>query len=361
MKEQDAFLAEQAYNRLVSTFEDASRSVASAASRDVSSPLPVVLDIGGYAVLVRSTSNLLRDRIWRPLAHLEIAPDGVLPDFTIDVIDGSELDEAFIALPAPAQRVSSEQETQEYEVGPYLFTLHGDCVLTVRNEIANHTVGIVRDPLHWPLEHYQQAIFIALYQHLIGRGLYLIHASAIGRDGKVLLLSAKSGAGKTTTMLTCVQAGFDFYSDDATLLRRTSQGRIEAVSLLGTMNVTPRTIQWFPELMPYASEAAVRTGKRLVMIREAFPRSMASVGEVHAVIAPEITDQAHASVLPINKMSLLSELLPFSLDLHDVTAANEHLDFLLDLLVSVPSYRLALAPAREDLPRLLGQLLATSD
>ena len=236
----------------------------------------LTLDIAGYRVRIRSTSRLLHDRLRRPLAHLEVAPDMISPSFTVDFLDGAGFDDIPVSLPLTAQQSSPEQETQEYQAGPYLFTLHGDSVLTAINREANRTVGIVRDPARWPLEHYQQAIFISLYQHLQVRGLYLIHASAIGRNGQAILFSAKSGAGKTTTMLTCVQAGFQFYSDDATLLRQTGDGQIEVVSLLGCMNVTERTLGWFPELAPHTSEAASRTGKRLVMIHDTFPHHVAT-------------------------------------------------------------------------------------
>jgi hypothetical protein len=318
-----------------------------------------VLDVAGYQVAIRATSSRLFDQIRRPLAHLEVRPDEPEPCCTIDFIDGADADENLIVLPAAAQRSSPEQETQEFQAGPYLFTLHGDSVLTAYNQGASHTIGIVRDPGRWPLDHYQQALFISLYQHLIQRGLYLIHASAIGRNGKALLFSAKSGAGKTTTMLTCVRAGFDFYSDDATLLRRSENGQIDIVPLLGTMNVTETTLRWFPELLPYTSKAVSRTGKRLVMMGDVYPQRMATTGTVQAVIAPEIAGQTHATLSSMSKMGLLRELLPFSLDLHDADAAKTHLDFLLEVLRQVPCYRLRLGQIGEELPELLERALAT--
>ena len=326
--------------------------------RGDASPVQVLtLDIAGYRVRIRSTSRQLHDRLRRPLAHLEVAPDTIAPSFTVDFLDGAGLDDIAVSLPLTAQQSSPEQETQEYQAGPYLFTLHGDSVLTAMNRDQNRTVGIVRDPARWPLEHYQQAIFISLYQHLQLRGLYLIHASAIGRNGQAILFSARSGAGKTTTMLTCVQAGFQFYSDDATLLRQTGDGQIEVVSLLGCINVTEKTLEWFPELAPHTSEATSRTGKRLVMIHDTSPQHVAANGIVQAIIAPEVTTQAHASIAPISKMSLFGELLPFSLDLHDTNAAKSHLEFLAKVLERVPCYRLNLGSTRNDLPNLLEQVL----
>ena len=362
MNEPNLNAAALAYGQLVSAFEQTTAPAAHPylQSDDTLAQI-LIVDIAGYRARIRSTSRLLHDRLRHPLAHLEVAPDTVVPSFTVDFIDGSGLDDISLSLPVTAQQSSPEQETLEYQAGPYLFTLHGDSVLTAMNRDARRTVGIVRDPARWPLEHYQQAIFISLYQHLQARGLYLIHASAIGRNGQAILFSAKSGAGKTTTMLTCVEAGFQFYSDDATLLRLTGDGQIEVVSLLGCMNVTNKTLGWFPELAPYTSEVASRTGKRLVMIHDTFPDHVALSGIVQAIIAPEITEQAHASIAPMGKMSLLSELLPFSLDLHDTNAAKNHLEFLAKVLEQVPCYRLKLGKTRNDLPSLLDQILVSQD
>ena len=163
--------AAQTYGQLVSAFE---RATAPAAHPDLQSDDTLaqilILDIAGYRVRIRSTSRLLHDRLRHPLAHLEVAPDTVVPSFTVDFIDGSGLDDISLSLPVTAQQSSPEQETLEYQAGPYLFTLHGDSVLTAMNRDARRTVGIVRDPARWPLEHYQQAIFISLYQHLQVRG-----------------------------------------------------------------------------------------------------------------------------------------------------------------------------------------------
>ncbi|QLQ08751.1 MAG: hypothetical protein HZY76_04100 [Anaerolineae bacterium] len=66
--------------------------------------------------------------------------------------------------------------------------------------------------------------------------------------GAGVLITGPSGAGKTTTMLQCVRAGFQFVADDATLLHLQSDGQVRAVSTLNTMHVTRQTSALFPEL-----------------------------------------------------------------------------------------------------------------
>jgi hypothetical protein len=207
------------------------------------------------------------------------------------------------------------------------------------------------------LRHYKQAIFITLYQHLRRRGQHLIHASAIGANGRAALIAGRSGAGKTTTMLTCVAAGLAFLGDDTTLLQRTMAGDIDVIALLSTLDVTDKTAAWFPELAPFLSPLRSHTGKRQIIISEAYPGSVAFQAQVSAILAPEITGQAHSTLAPANKAALLSDLLFYSVDLQDVALARHHLEFLAQAVEQIPVYRLLLGSDRQQIPHLVAGLL----
>lgn len=337
--------AAQIYNRLAATFEQIR---AGAFVEDKT------LQIAGCLVRLRTTTPALREQVLRPL----VCPvNGVSSpaDFTVDLVDLGE--QPLPALPWLPQHTSSEQETSEYQEGPFLFTRHGDVLLTALNQEDGRTVGLVHDPTHWPLRHYKQSIFITLYQHLRRRGLYLIHASAIGQGDRAVLVAGPSGAGKTTTMLTCVAAGFQFLGDDTTLLQRTPTGAFDVIALLSTLDVTDKTMAWFPELAPYLSPQRSHTGKRQIILSEAFPNSVTFHGQVSAILAPEITGQAHTSLAPANKTALLSDLLFYSVDLQDAALARQHLEFLAQALEQIPVYRLLLGSDRQQIPQVIAEIL----
>lgn len=52
----------------------------------------------------------------------------------------------------------------------------------------------------------------------VKKGYPLIHGSAVGKDGRAYVFSARGGTGKTITTLNFVKRGFDFYSDDSVIL-----------------------------------------------------------------------------------------------------------------------------------------------
>lgn len=338
--------ASQVYQRLVRVFDVEAQQP---------SAREFFIEIGGLLARIRCTSSDLHEKLIAPLAHTLASPGAADPCFTLDWIDASGLDPSLMALPWQPQRVSAAQETSEYADGPFLFTAHGDAVLTALNAARRRTVATVGNPRAWPPDHYHQSIFIALYQQARDHGLYLIHAAAVGIGGRAVLLTGASGSGKTTTMLSCIRHGFDFYSDDATLLQCTAGGALEVVSLLGVINATPQTLAWFPELEPAAAATANRTGKRLALVDAAFPGQAARRGEVAAILVPEITGQPGASLAPIGRGEVLNAVLPFSLDLHDPAAAGRQLDFLLNVVETTPCFRLRLGSDLADTPRFLAQ------
>lgn len=314
----------------------------------------VALQIGDCAVTLRSASPTLLQQVLRPLACPVVAASET-SQLTLDLVDLGE--EPLPALPWPPQQLSREQETSEFHHAPYLFTRHGDVMLTVLNQATGHAVALVHAPEQWPLRHYKQAIFITLYQLLRPHGLYLIHASAIASAGRAALIAGRSGAGKTTTMLTAVSAGLDFLGDDTTLLQRTGAGAVDVVALMATMDVTAKTAAWFPALAPHLSDRQSHTGKRQMILTEAFPQQIAPRARVHAILAPEITDRRDTLLVPANKTAVLSELLFFSVDLQDPAQARRHLDFLAQLVEETPIYRLQLGSDRTQIPRVLQEAL----
>lgn len=337
--------AAQIYDRLAASFQQAH---AHSAVDDL------MLQIGGCVAQLRATSPALRRQLQRPMACPQLAADAA-GDFAIDLVDLG--DETLPPLPWLPQNTSPEQQTSEYVDGPFVFTRHGDVLLTVFNQETSRTVGLVHAPARWPLRHYRQALFITLYQQLRRRGFHLIHASAIGYQGRVALVTGRSGAGKTTTMLTCVAAGFQFFGDDSTLLQRAPDGTAEVIALLNTLDVTDKTAAWFPELTPHLSPQRGHTGKRQVFLSEVYPGSIGAKGHVAAILAPAVADRADTSIAPVGKTSLLSDLLFYSVDLHDVALTRQHLEFLAQTIERTPCYTLLLGRDRPQIPRVLAGLL----
>ncbi len=63
-----------------------------------------------------------------------------------------------------------------------------------------------------------ETIYSLIRLQLARRGLLLLHAPAVGRHGRSLLLPARGGTGKTITAVNFARRGWDFLGDDSCIL-----------------------------------------------------------------------------------------------------------------------------------------------
>ncbi len=74
-----------------------------------------------------------------------------------------------------------------------------------------------------------------------------LHAAAVARDGRGILLAGAAGAGKTTAAIQLTREGFTLLSDDGPLVTTTAEGAV-VLSSLDYLHATESTLALFPEL-----------------------------------------------------------------------------------------------------------------
>ena len=109
--------------------------------------------------------------------------------------------------------------------------------------IGRFTPEVASDGLLW-----ETVVFPSLLTILgSSAGLTPLHCGCVAWKGSGLLLAGESGAGKSTLSLALAQAGFDFLSDDRTLIGE-HQGRLLAWGLSREMKLRAESIAHFPFL-----------------------------------------------------------------------------------------------------------------
>jgi len=82
---------------------------------------------------------------------------------------------------------------------------------------------------------------------ILRRGYLLLHASAVSREGRAVLLAGPPGAGKSTGALHLVEAGFRFVSNDRVLAKPVGEF-VEALGYPKQPRVNPGTLLHHPRL-----------------------------------------------------------------------------------------------------------------
>ena len=182
----------------------------------------------------------------------------------------------------------------------------------------------------------------------------LVHAAAIGRRGKGLLLVGAGGAGKSTAALACLEAGFDYVADDYCLVSIDDGPR--AHNLYGSGKLTPDSAAHLLTLS--ATKIAVRSedGKHILDIGQFRSSQIVDHLDLVGVVLPSIGEHPTEPIL-VSSMAAGRVLIP-STTLQLSALRPEAVGVIAQVLRDVPVFELGFGPDRGHAPRQLDALLA---
>jgi hypothetical protein len=191
------------------------------------------------------------------------------------------------------------------------------------------------------------------------RDVQAVHAGLIARDGVGVLIGGPGGAGKSTTALSCFDAGYQYIADDYVGLQRLPGGRFVGHSLYCSAHVSPEHLGHFPRLLPHAIPGRLaREDKCLVMLSDVCPSGLARTARIEAVALPRVVDCERTSIRPASKIASMLRLAPTSLlQLPHGGLSVRQFDGLLGFLESVPTYWLELGRDLREIPKRVGEIL----
>ncbi len=208
---------------------------------------------------------------------------------------------------------------------------------------------------------FEDLLAIALSPHLRRRGLFLIHAFAASLptptdQPRAVLIVGDIGAGKTTTGLALLNAGWRLLSNDSPILRAPA----EVLSYPGLLAAYPDTLRRFAATAPFAAARPDLVGRQKISVaaEQVWPEVWQAHATVGAIVFPHIEPRAEHALELLRAPEATRLLLPHAIEQWDKAMIPAHLRLLSQLAQTVPAYRLRLSPAVMALPELLAGLLA---
>jgi hypothetical protein len=197
----------------------------------------------------------------------------------------------------------------------------------------------------------------ALSELLKRNGLYTVHASALEYQGRGVLIPGYSGQGKTTSFLSLLRSGFRYLSDDYPLLRDRGT-HMELLAFPMKIDVTDRTIEFFPELHN-AAPGILQQGicKKFFQAEDLYADSIGNFCTPAMIIFPHVVDVPHSCLEPLPKSRALEAIMPQGLLVYDQEVAQREFQVLSRLVQDVDCYRLHFGRDILDLPTLIRPLL----
>lgn len=206
---------------------------------------------------------------------------------------------------------------------------------------------------------FEDLLAISLSPHLRRRGRYLVHAFAAApangpAAGRAALIIGDIGAGKTTTGLALLHAGWRLLSNDSPILAAGTD--LQILGYPGLLSAYPDTLARFPELAGLAPKHS-RRQKTLFAAESIYPGVWLEAAAPGALLFPRIEPRAEHALERLAPPEALRQILPHAIEQWDRAAIPAHLAVLNRLVQSAPAYRLRLAPHTDTLPAIIASAM----
>lgn len=209
----------------------------------------------------------------------------------------------------------------------------------------------------------EDLIAIGLSPHLRRRGLFLIHAFAATLTNnhvpEAVLIVGSIGAGKTTTGMSLLNAGWKLLSNDSPALNADA----EVLHYPGLLAAYPETFARFPATAQWATTHIQTTAGREKLTVAAdviWPEIWQARAPARAIVFPQIEKRAGHALEKLSPPDALRRLLPHAVEQWDAAMMPEHLRVLRLLVERAPAYLLRLGPDVLAIPDVVRATLITN-
>jgi hypothetical protein len=194
------------------------------------------------------------------------------------------------------------------------------------------------------------------------RGKVMTHAGSVAWDGHGVLMGGSGGSGKSSTALTCLQAGFDYAGDDFVLTEPNAEPHPWVHSLFATGKVFPTDTGHFAGIAPAfvadADNVTTPMDDKATAFLHGPARAQLSGGfPLVAVLMPVVTGALDTHAAPLSSGRALLGLAPSTVFMHD-GRRRAMLSALARLVERLPCYRLSLGTERTQIPEVVAGVIA---
>lgn len=318
---------------------------------------------GGKPVRFRILGRQLAAHVMAPFDHLRAS--GVAPGTPELVVELWDQEETGIPGPEGVRGAPADGEDpftwsvspdtrlilHEQRDGVVLFDRCARRVVGWRTRACALSMAERTRPLAWSL---------TTWYH--DQSIQVVHAGLVARDRQGVLLAGPGGAGKSTSTLACLSAGFDVLGDDQVGVLPESGGGHTGISLYSAIRLETDQLAQLPSVARFALPST-DPGDRKSLLLLARIRQQISHGQlpasvpIRALMLPRIAGADRAQVHRCSGAAALRALAPTSILLIGPGMGRQGLSRLRWLVESVPCYWLELGRDLSSIPACIEQAL----
>jgi hypothetical protein len=310
--------------------------------------------LAGFTISLSFAGDTLVDFLTPALEHVEIG-DGEKADLTICIWDGASTPIPPLEFPWPNNSFAMHGNVIGYN-SDRIHTVFDSWmnILQAFDKKRDLALYWIKDRQKTPWWVGTSPLLFILHWWMRTRGHQLTHAAVVGYPQGGVLIAGKSGAGKSTTALSCMRAGMKYVSEDYCLLSDLPD--IRAYSLYNSAKIKEETLRLFPEFCKYIENSERPKEDKAFFFHQKFqPENILTSCPLKALITLQIEEAKDSwlePIWPIDAMAALSGTTLWQLT-HTGPAVFQHLKRVAE---NLPCYKLHLGSDLMQAPKLLMSL-----
>lgn len=320
-------------------------------ARDVAGEDSRFYRIAGTTVRLIFAGDALIPHVAPALEHLRVA--SAEPDLTLCVWDSRSTSVDMVPPPCGRENFTDHGEVLGFN-SPRIRFHWSDYMVSLLDHETRTGIYWIGDAETVP--YWARAIPLRTLLHwwMQDHGAQILHAAAVGTDKGAVLIAGKSGRGKSTAALTCLQAGLYYLGDDSVVVRLEPQPRV--YSLYCAAKLRAEDFAHFPSYAGLVRDRGQAGREKPVMIL--WPQlkgQLVPEMPLTAIVLPRVGARDDATVVPARRRELLGAFRLSELQLPHLDRRTQ--DFVQQLCSAVPGYTLSMGTRRQATPAAVVDLL----
>lgn len=311
--------------------------------------------MGPLSFRLRVASKTLAEQMTRALEHLSL-PVVQNPDLTVflwdDVVSRTKLPPLpWQSLPPRLQFETIERlNTPQFYVS---FNEYGSILNAYDNE-SNTAFFWLEDGRRVPTHEWSTPLRNILHWFLMRHGAHFIHSGAVGLPSGGVLLAGKSGSGKSTTAVGCLNSTLQFAADDYCVV--TSNPHI-VYSLYSSAKLRSENLARVPHVTPVvANRHELHAEKATALLQHAWNEKLVLKMPVRAILLPRVCGQRDTTLTPASPLDSIRALTMSTISFlprTDIATVQQLNRF----VTSLPAFHLCLGTDMAQVPQIISRLL----
>jgi hypothetical protein len=315
------------------------------------------LSLGDRKIFITYSSEILEANLFKSFEHLESIRDNAAPSFLIFGCDGNVLSRDFPGGAHMEEFLAGDKKLLTYNAGTIHALYNADSRVFSLIDIAASR-GWYYLPQASDVPYYEKAAPMRMLLHWWCEmvGWVLVHAAAVGRNSRAVLLAGRGGTGKSTTALLAAQGGFSFLGDDYVVLAKTD--RLSVLSIYNSVKFKWELLQRLQSIETFSLNSPQNDEKGYFYLHQTHPDSLARTLPLTTVLLPSIEHHDKTTFIRVSSAKGLISLAASSI-FQMPGSGKSTLKRLAEFLIDTPVYQMSLGIDNEEISQALKDFLAS--